>query len=191
MKSVERVLLGLALAMLGWCAWSLVESRVYQNLHRAEFETRTLQDGPRETSPPLPHRSVPEGTAVGRIEIPRIGVSAIIAEGATDATLRLAVGHIPGTAFPGESGNTGLAGHRDGFFRSLSRIRLLDEIRLTAEGGSTFLYRVDSIAVVEPGEVSVLAAGSSAAVTLVTCYPFHFLGAAPKRFVVKAGRVPS
>ena len=128
---------------------------------------------------------------MGRIEIPRLGVSAVIAEGEREATLRLAVGHIPGTAFPGERGNVGLAAHRDSFFRPLSRIRLQDEIRLTGDGGASALYRVDSILVVEPADVSVLRPGPHPSVTLVTCYPFHYVGAAPKRFVVRAGLVIS
>jgi sortase A len=189
MRRVEYLLFGLAFAMLGWCGWTLMESRLYQTLHENEFEKTVTHEAFAEVATALPRRAVSEGTALGRIEIPRIGVSAIIAEGDSEATLRLAVGHIPGTAFPGEAGNVGLAGHRDSFFRSLARIRLHDEIRVTAKGGVAFLYRVDSIAVVEPADVSVLERGPRPSVTLVTCYPFHFIGAAPKRFVVKAGGV--
>jgi sortase A len=190
-KRVEHLLFGLAFSILGWCALSLVDTRLYQRSHRNDFVTNLTSKSLPPASAAMTHRPVAEGTAVGRIEIPRIGVSAVIAEGETGATLRLAVGHIPGTAFPGDSGNVALAGHRDGFFRSLARIRLHDEIRLTAEGGAASLYRVDSIAVVEPADVSALEPGSLSSVTLVTCYPFHFVGAAPKRFVVKAGRAPS
>lgn len=191
MRRVEILLIGLAMVTLGWCVWSLTESRLYQSFHEKQFERNVPRKPLPSASPALPHRAVPEGTAVGRIEIERLGVSAVIAEGEAEPTLRLAVGHIPGTAFPGESGNVGLAGHRDSFFRPLARIRLHDEIRLTSEGGNASLYRVDSIAVVEPADVSVLAPGPRPSLTLVTCYPFHFLGTAPKRFVVKAGRVHS
>jgi sortase A len=197
MRRVEYLLFGLAFGMLGWCGWTLLESRLYQTLHENEFEQTVTRQAfaaaapalPHPEAPALPHPEVPKGTALGRIEIPRIDVSAIIAEGDSAATLRLAVGHIPGTAFPGEAGNVGLAGHRDSFFRSLARIRLHDEIRVTAKSGVVSLYRVDSIAVVEPADVSVLEPSSRPSVTLVTCYPFHFIGAAPKRFVVKAGSV--
>jgi sortase A len=116
-------------------------------------------------------------------------MSAIIAEGDGEATLRIAVGHIPGTAFPGRGGNVGLAGHRDTFFRALSRIRVHDEIRIAGEGGVAIVYRVASTAVVEPSDVSVLESGPLPSLTLVTCYPFHYVGAAPKRFVVKATRI--
>jgi sortase A len=188
---IERFLFGLGFSILGWCAVTVAESRLYQAFHRNDFE----KTGTRSTLVPTPaslaRRRLPEGTAVGRIEIPRIGISSIVAEGETDATLRLAVGHIPGTAFPGENGNAGLAGHRDTFFRPLARIRLHDEIRLTTKGGADSRYRVDSISIVDPGDVGVLESGPLSSVTLVTCYPFHFVGAAPKRFVVRAGRVPS
>ena len=188
---VERFLFWLSVSLLGWCAISLTESRLYQAWHKNEFDKTVVQGAGIPMRFTVPRSRVPDGTAVGRIEIPRIGVSSIIAEGETDATLRLAVGHIPGTAFPGDDGNTGLAGHRDTYFRRLARIRLHDEIRLTATGGADSLYRVDSITIVDPGDVSVLESGAVPSVTLVTCYPFHFLGAAPKRFVVRAGRVPS
>lgn len=192
MRKVERLLFAVAIVTLGWCAWSVIQSRRYQSLHQRDFQRNAVRKTLPAVSPALPPEAAPaEGTAVGRIEIPRIGVSAVIAEGEGNATLRLAVGHIPGTSFPGEDGNVGLAGHRDSFFRSLARIRLNDEIRLTAEGGVSSLYRVDSIAVVGPADVSVLQRDPHPSLTLVTCYPFHFLGAAPKRFVVKAGRVPS
>lgn len=194
MRRLELLLLVLGLVLLGWCAWTVLESRRFQAEHERQFRSvRTRPPSP--PAPPLPGlsppapRRVPEGTAVGRIEIPRLGISAVIAEGQRESTLRLAVGHIPGTALPGEGGNVGLAAHRDSFFRSLARIRLQDEIRLAGEGGGSTLYRVDSIAVVEPSDVSVLRAGSQPSVTLVTCYPFHYVGAAPKRFVVRAGRV--
>jgi sortase A len=191
MKRVEHLLIALALTMLGWGAWNLIESRHYQATHAHEFEPNAAGILAPRTSSQMPHRAAPEGTAIGKIEIPRIGVSAIVAEGEEESTLRLAVGHIPGTASPGESGNVGLAGHRDSFFRPLARIQLHDDIRLSAAGGVASLYRVDSIAVVEPADISVLKPGSIDSVTLITCYPFRFVGAAPKRFVVKAGRVPS
>ncbi len=188
---IEHFLFWLGFSILGWCAVTVAESRLYQAFHRNDFEKTETRGALAPIPAALPRPKVPEGTAIGRIEIPRIGVSSIIAEGETDSTLRLAVGHIPGTAFPGENGNAGLAGHRDTYFRPLARIRLHDEIRLTTREGADSLYRVVSIAIVEPGDVSVLESGPLSTLTLVTCYPFHFLGAAPKRFVVRAARVPS
>ena len=127
---------------------------------------------------------------VGRIEIPRIGVSAIILEGTSNKTLRRAVGHISGTALPGQRGNIGLSGHRDTFFRPLRNIRRDDIITLT-----TMLeqhhYRVLSTQIGSPNNVAVLYSGEAEILTLVTCYPFYFIGSAPERFIVKAERVIS
>jgi len=190
MKTLERVLFGIGSLILFWCAWRSAEARVYQASHRASFEKLRSPAIPGEAfTPPLAARAR-EGGALGRLEIPRIGLAAVIAEGEDEATLRLAVGHIPGTPLPGENGNVGLAGHRDGFFRPLARIRLRDEIRLTVEHGRSFLYRVESTSVVDPSDMSVLAPGKEDSLTLITCYPFGYIGPAPKRFVVRARRLP-
>ncbi len=125
------------------------------------------------------------GSVVGRIEIGRLGVAVIIVEGTDGRTLRRAVGHIPGTALPGETGNVALTGHRDSFFRPLRNIRQDDEILLTTIGGS-YRYRVDSTEIVSPGDVEALNNSSDSVLTLVTCYPFYFVGPAPKRFIVRA-----
>jgi sortase A len=190
MRTIERVLFGIGSLILFWCAWRSAEARVYQASHEARFEERRFPASPDESLSPSPSTRVREGEALGRIEIPRIGLTAVIAEGEKEATLRLAVGHITGTALPGENGNVGLAGHRDGFFRPLARIRLHDEIRLTVERGRSFLYRVESTSVVDPSDVSVLARGPEDSLTLVTCYPFGYIGPAPRRFVVRATRLP-
>jgi sortase A len=100
-------------------------------------------------------------------------------------TLQLAVGHIRGTALPGESGNVGLAGHRDTFFRRLGDIRADDQIRIVTPEG-TFHYRVARTDVVDPTDVWVLDDTSGSVLTLVTCYPFSFVGSAPQRFIVRA-----
>jgi sortase A len=108
-----------------------------------------------------------------------------ILEGTKSRTLRLGVGHIKGTAFPGEPGNIGIAGHRDTFFRGLRDIRSSDEIQIqTANGLSR--YEVDWVRIVAPETIGVLAPSPESAITLVTCYPFHYIGAAPERFVVHA-----
>jgi sortase A len=125
---------------------------------------------------------------VGRIDIARIGLSAIVLEGDGSATLRRGVGHIPGTALPGDPGNVGLAGHRDSFFRALENIRRGDEIIVTTVNGS-YRYRVVSWEIVTPDETQVLDPSERPSVTLVTCFPFYFIGPAPKRFIVHANRV--
>ena len=103
--------------------------------------------------------------------------------------MSLAVGHIPGTALPGESGNIGLAGHRDTFFRRLRDIRADDEIRVVTAGG-TFSFRVEATNVVQPHDTWVLNATTEPTLTLVTCYPFSYIGSAPQRFIVKASAAP-
>jgi sortase A len=127
-------------------------------------------------------------TTVGTIEIPAVGLATRVLEGSNASTLRLAVGHIPGTALPGRSGNVGLAGHRDTYFRSLRRIKVGDEIRFTTADG-TFKYRVISLRVVFPNAIEVLHATPLPTLTLVTCYPFDFIGTAPQRLIVHAEMV--
>ncbi len=112
----------------------------------------------------------------------------MILEGIDEGTLRRAVGHIPGTPLPGQRGNIAFAGHRDTFFRGLRKIRQDDEIMLTTLSGS-YRYRVDSTKVVEPEETEVLDDADDDLLTLVTCYPFNFIGSAPKRFIVRAHRL--
>ncbi len=126
--------------------------------------------------------------AVGRIEIPRLGVMAIVSEGADEGTLARAVGLVPGSAHPGEPGNMVLAGHRDTFFRPLRKIRLNDRIRVVVPS-HIYEYRVQSLRVVAPEEKDVLASKGVDELTLVTCYPFGFIGPAPDRFIVSAARV--
>ena len=126
-----------------------------------------------------------QGALLGSISIPRLGVSSIILEGADDHTLAVSVGHVPGTAMPGQAGNVALAGHRDTFFRGLRNIHNRDDILLATAGGSR-MYEVDSIRVVRPEDVDVLNDVGRPVLTLVTCYPFGYIGSAPKRFIVQA-----
>ena len=100
-------------------------------------------------------------------------------------TLRGAVGHIPGTALPGERGNAGFAAHRDTFFRPLQGVRKGDEVIVTTPRG-VYRYSVTGTRVVEPENVSVLDPTKETALTLVTCYPFDYIGSAPQRFIVRA-----
>lgn len=114
----------------------------------------------------------------------------MVLEGDGAQTLTRGVGHIPGTALPGDSGNVGLAGHRDTFFRRLKNIHPGDDISVTTVQGC-YRYRVVSSEIVSPDETQVLDASAVPSVTLVTCYPFHFIGSAPKRFIVRASLVRS
>jgi sortase A len=111
----------------------------------------------------------------------------MVSEGVDRKTLRLAAGHIPSTALPGQSGNVCVAGHRDTFFRGLKDLRVKDEVRFATPGGE-FTYVVESLTIVGPAEVSVLAPSLENVLTLVTCYPFSYIGPAPKRFIVRAAQ---
>lgn len=131
---------------------------------------------------------VPDPAAFGRIEIPRLGVEAIVKHGSDEKTLSLAVGRVPGSARPGQPGNMVLAGHRDTFFRPLRNIRVNDRIRLVTPA-ETYEYEVQWVSVVAPHDTRVLDANGGEELTLVTCYPFSMVGPAPDRFIVNALRV--
>ena len=122
---------------------------------------------------------------MGKITIPRIDLSAVVVEGDDDLILRRAVGHIPGTALPDDTGTVGLAGHRDTFFRGLGLVRENDIIVLETLRG-TYRYRVADTAIVEPNNIDVLRSSQFRSLVLVTCYPFHFVGSAPQRYIVTA-----
>jgi sortase A len=102
--------------------------------------------------------------------------------------LRIAAGHLPDTPLPWETGNSAIAGHRDTFFRVLERVRGGDDLSLATRRG-TLRYRVVAVSVVEPDDLSVLGTSTKADLTLITCYPFHYVGPAPRRFVVQAQRI--
>ena len=145
-------------------------------------------NGAAEPSPSPAPTPLAVGSLIGRIEIPRLSLSTIVLEGDSDQVLRKGVGHIPSTSLPGGSGNVAIAGHRDTFFRALKDIRRDDKITLTTTAG-TYHYRVGSVQVVRPNDTQVLAPSDQASLTLVTCYPFHFIGSAPKRYIVHAQQI--
>jgi sortase A len=136
---------------------------------------------------PQPASIPTTGELVGRMEIPRLKLSVAVAEGTDAATLRRAAGHILGTALPGQPGNIGIAGHRDSLFRPLRHTLKGDVITLVTSRGE-YHYRVVSTRIVSPTEVAVLKADGHEVLTLVTCYPFNFIGPAPDRFIVRAER---
>jgi sortase A len=142
-----------------------------------------------EAAAPAPAAPLHTGDVIGRLEVPRVGVSVMVLEGDDDDTLSQAAGHIPDTDLPGQpESNVGIAGHRDTFFRPLMNLRKGDEIRLTTDRGA-YRYTVDSIRIVSPDDVAVLDPVDHPVLTLVTCYPFYFVGHAPNRFVVQAREV--
>ncbi len=130
----------------------------------------------------------PPGSVLGRLEIPSVSLSVMLLQGTDDWTLNRAVGHIEGTSLPGQPGNLGISGHRDGFFRCLKDIKQNSTIVLTTLNGR-FFYRVNSMDIVKPKDIEVLSATKNPTLTLVTCYPFHYLGNAPKRYIVSADMI--
>lgn len=188
-----RALFVSGLILMGYVAFILVQARLYdadakQHVNGALSVNQTRLHSLSEMPPP--ESTFIEGEILGHIEIPRLGVSAAVLQGTAPRTLSLGVGHIHGTAMPGTSGNSAIAGHRDTFFRVLKNIHEGDEIELKTADTSTH-YLVDWARVVPPGDTSVLDSTSDSALTLVTCYPFYFIGASPKRFVVRAHKVPT
>lgn len=152
-----------------------------RTLHPGPTQSRT-QAGVRKPRAPL------DPGLIGRIEIPRVNISAIVREGVDSRTLNRAVGHVPGTSLPGQSGNVALAAHRERLFRGLRFIGEGDSIRLITKTG-TYVYAVDSISIVSPADVQVLAPTPEPVITLVTCYPFNYAGRAPQRFIVRARQI--
>ncbi len=124
-------------------------------------------------------------TPLAIIRINRIGVEAPVLEGTDDLTLNRGVGHITDTALFGGNGNVGIAGHRDGFFRGLKDIKIGDHIEVE-EPDRVETYVVDSLEIVSPKNISVLRSTNKPALTLVTCYPFYYIGEARQRFIVHA-----
>ncbi len=191
------LLLALGVAALGYVGYSQLDAQLFQ-----AYENWRLNQAVKNSRPSsavalpassasraaVPRTPVALGSTLGRIEISRIGVAAIIVEGTNGRTLQRAVGHITGTALPGEPGNVAIAGHRDTFFRALRNVRQDDEVTLTTLTGF-YRYRVDSMQVVAAEDTAVLNDSGESLLTLVTCYPFYFVGPAPKRFVVRAHRI--
>jgi sortase A len=192
------MLLGCAVSALGYCGFVLLDTWTFQN-REARLLEQLLPGDPTERNNVVTPATLLASTKasalvatdglIGRISVPRLGMSVIVIEGTSAGVLRRAAGHIAGTALPGEPGNVAIAGHRDTLFRPLRNIRENDAIRFTTLAGD-YRYRVTSATIVSPTDVAVLESGASEGLVLVTCYPFNFVGSAPARFIVRAERVP-
>ncbi len=182
------LMLGGVLA-LAWYAYLRLDAfRVQRGANRFfEREESRSQGDVQPSSDPHTVVIVPPGAGqpVGRLEIPRLHLSVVVLQGDTPKILRIAAGHIDGTALPGVTGNVGIAAHRDSFFRPLRNIRDGDSVLVITSYG-TFHYLVYATEIVKPTDVQVLQPTSGRELTLITCYPFTYIGAAPKRFVIHA-----
>lgn len=204
------LLFPLGLGLLGYVGYVELDAKIFQmyESRKLDQEIKAARSTPAPVAAPppptssttAPHiipASLPSddtaqpgtatGEVLGRIEIPRVTLSVIVMEGTQGRTLRRGAGHIDGTAAPGLPGNVGIAGHRDTFFRPLREVRKGDQITLTTIA-ATYTYTVESISIVDPNDVSVLEDSGGSLLTLVTCFPFDFVGPAPKRFIVRAHR---
>ena len=200
---IQRALFAVAIVTLGYCAYVFVDSWLFQKRENARLDESIAQrsevsgqtsvesssDQPAVRPFATTSPEATEGKLVGRISVKRLGVSVAVVEGAGEDDLRHAAGHITGTALPGDIGNVGIAAHRDTFFRPLRNIREDDLITLTTEQRD-YRYRVVSTRVVKPSDVTVLKSDGHEELTLVTCYPFYYVGSAPNRFIVRAERIP-
>jgi sortase A len=186
LRWIQRALFAVAITTLAYCSFVVVDTWTFQRGERRQFDelmaVRPANAVPKDNAPAV------NGDLIGLIKVPRLGISVIVIEGTGARILRRAAGHISGTALPGQPGNVGIAGHRDTFFLPLQNIRINDTITLTTLLGD-YRYRVVSTRIVSPADVAVLNRSGNEVLTLVTCYPFYFIGAAPDRFIVRAERV--
>jgi sortase A len=196
LRWTQGALFGVAALMLCYCAFVVADSWVFQARADRALELRLQDESPafravvnrRAPAPSAAAAPIGPDGLIGRLEIRRLGVSIVVFEGIAHRTLRHAVGHVEATALPGQVGNVGIAGHRDTFFRPLKDIVPDDIIALTTPAGE-YRYRVAWTKVVGPYDVAVLDSTGNEVLTLVTCYPFYFVGSAPDRFIVRAERV--
>jgi len=191
LRWAQRTLFAFAFLAFAYCGYVLTESWIFQRDETRNLERLVLarQTTIIDTSPQAsPAPRIAPGALIGRIEVKRLGLSVVVVEGTDGPTLKRAAGHIPGTALPGQAGNAGIAAHRDTYFRPLRSIRKDDVIDVTTPSGG-FRYRVVSTTIVSPDDVSVLNSDGMDVLTLVTCYPFNYIGSAPNRFIVRAERI--
>jgi sortase A len=186
---LERVLFAVGVTGVSVFALVTVGAAVYQRKQAEAFdEMRAI-----ESLPPAPAQLTPgvapaDESLIGMLDIPRLDLSTPVVAGDDGATLEIAAGHLPDTPRPWELGNSAIAAHRDGLFRSLKNIRIGDRVIVRTTRGD-LEYRVRDTKIVDPKDLSVLAQTDTHTLTLITCYPFGYIGHAPQRFIVHADRV--
>lgn len=209
LRAAYYVFLGAGILGLAYTGWAVLDLYWYQRVETSAFESARGVPPPAPTgaaaaasavtdpaaaeadAEPVPRSVAPtvlRDGVIGELEVPSVGLKAIVVQGESRRDLQRAVGHVVGTALPGESGNVALAGHRDGLFRPLRNVQPGDSITLRT-ASREFRYRVEWVAVVPPDASGVIAPTPEHALTLVTCFPFSYIGAAPKRFIVRAREI--
>jgi sortase A len=201
LRGLSRVSMLTGLALIAWPVYVTTDSAIAQwsgrrQLARAEQGARTIPSN----TPPVDQRetivvrtpgttadpAAAPGTVLGQFEVPRLGLSYVLLEGTDNRTLGRSVGHVEGTGLPGSAGNIGIAGHRDTHFRKLEWIHRDDEIVVTSRDGTRDVYSVEWSRLFAPGDIQVLDESHGPAITLITCFPFEYVGSAPLRLVVRA-----
>lgn len=189
LRRLSTILLLAGSSILIWCATVWISAALFQK-YEAWRWNQSHSHGVHDSTAPA-RMELPAAAphdVIAWLDIPRLNIATAVLEGDDDLALRLGAGHIPGTPAPGSAGNVGIAAHRDSYFRSLAGIEPQDRIRLRTLSGE-WDYAVESTRIVQPTNVSVLDNTSQSELTLVTCYPFRYVGAAPLRFIVRARRI--
>jgi len=190
LKWTQGALFSAAALTFLYCAVTIADAWIFQRREHRRLEQMSIHaaTATKLAAPPAAVSALDE-RLIGSIEISRLGISVIVIEGDDEATLRRAAGHIPNTGLPGQPGNVGIAAHRDTFFRPLRHVKRNDVVIFKTAAGE-YRYRVVSVKIVKPAEVWVLNPDDGNQIlTLVTCYPFYFVGSAPDRFIVRAERI--
>jgi sortase A len=185
---IGRALIAIGLACLIVYSVVTVHTWRFQRAAKVKVDEMVTMERPVAPRVHVPNETKPlqTGEIIGRVDIPRLNLSAAVAEGDDDKTLKVAVGHLPDTPLPWQRrGNVALAAHRDGLFRPLEKIRIEDDVRIVTARGE-YHYRVKKTHIVDPDDVWVIAPTDTPTITLITCYPFSFVGNAPRRFIVQA-----
>lgn len=213
-SKLQTLLILIGLGCLGYYAYVLSDQTIYQAYGNWAFDQKlggrtavTFSDylreqtpfgflaGTRTAAPPQPAAIEPAlttGSIIGRVSIDRLHLSAVVKQGVDENTLRTAVGHVPSTALAGQPGNFAIAAHRDTLFRGLKDIQTGDLVTFQSDS-HLYSYKVVATKIVQPTDVTVLRADGGGLIqspgkllTMITCYPFYYVGSAPKRFVVEA-----
>ncbi|MEO8678250.1 MAG: class D sortase [Vicinamibacterales bacterium] len=186
LRSMVPLLAAAGLLALGYVAYDYLAMRLYQQAQHQRFEARRHAARMTPAALAVPKVTMAaDGDAIGEIQILRLGLTAMVIQGDSSANLRRGVGHLAETAWPGEEGNVVLAGHRDALFRPLKDVQAGDAITVKTLSGD-FEYLVESTSVVPPSAIEVLEPTGGRTLTLITCFPFSYVGAAPNRFIVRA-----
>lgn len=182
---VRKLFIWVGVALLAYAGGTTLYAGIYQRYQSWIFDQHIALPAAIPAGITGAAAGLHEGDLLGKLEVPDVGISVMVFQGTEEKTLKVGAGHVPGTPLPGDDGNVAVAAHRDTFFRKLEGIRSGDGIQFETLR-RTYDYIVDSIEIVDPEDTEVMDSRAHPELTLITCYPFHYIGAAPKRFIVHA-----